>query len=492
MPSLFHNRLSWVGAAVAAFGAAGIFFFAVFDQVAARSNPYWGMFAWVIFPAIMIFGGAVVALGIARERARRRTAAPNSISALPVWDFNLAGPRRWFLAAALFVGIFVPLSAVGGYHAYEVSESVSFCGAACHTSMSPEHRAFAESPHAAVKCVDCHVGPGASGYVQAKTLGVHRLWAAMTDSFKRPIPSPLQSLPHSSGTCLSCHSSARFAGQKLKTFAHYAYDEANTPRQVDLVLNVGGRSSDGRSEGIHAHQAKRIEFAYLDESFQVIPWVKVTALDGKVTEYRIEDSKITHDQADGAPRRSMDCVDCHNRAGHSFETPDYAVNMSMLHGRLDSSLPFLKKQAIDVLGRSYPTSREGEATIAREVEAFYAKTYPEVKAKQAPQIVAAVAELQRIYRNNVFPEMKASWETFPNNIGHFYSPGCYRCHGGNMKSVDGRVIPKDCQTCHSVSGQVEGKAAARMIGKEFVHPLDMGDLKDATCTDCHSGRGLPQ
>ncbi len=492
MPGLFRNWLSWVGSAIALFGAAGILFFAAFDRVATRGNPYLGIFAWVLFPAIMLFGGAAVVLGMVRERGRRRTAAPMSVSTLPVLDLNLASHRRWFLAGVGFLAIFVPLSAVGSYHAYEVSESQSFCGATCHTSMSPEYTAFAKSPHAAVKCVDCHVGPGPTGYAEAKASGVKRMWAAMTDSFHRPIPTPIKNLPHSTGTCVTCHSKGRFVGQKLETFAHYASDEANTPREIDLFLNVGGGSPGGRVEGIHAHQAMQIEFAYLDEALQIIPWVKVTKQDGKVTEYRVDDPKVTREQIEKAPRRKMDCVDCHNRIGHSFETPDGAVNSSMLHGRLDLSLPFLKRQAIDVLGRPYSTSQEAEATIAREILAFYASTYPEVKEKKGAQIDAAASELQRLYRMNVFPEMKASWETFPSNIGHFYSPGCYRCHGGSMKSAEGKIIPKDCQNCHSLSSQREGKASARFPGSEFVHPLDMGDLKEATCTDCHTGKGIPQ
>ena len=148
MPSLFRNWLSWVGSAIALFGAAGILFFAAFDRVATRSNPYWGIFAWVLFPAIMLSGGAAVVLGMVRERGRRRTAASLSVSILPVLDLNLASHRRWFLAGVGFLAIFVPLSAVGSYHAYEVSESQSFCGATCHTSMSPEYTAFTKSPHA--------------------------------------------------------------------------------------------------------------------------------------------------------------------------------------------------------------------------------------------------------------------------------------------------------------------------------------------------------
>jgi len=492
IPPLFRNRLSWLGGGIALFGAAGILFFVAFDQVATRSNPYLGIFAWVLFPAVMGLGFATMAVGAARERKRRRAASGLSVTALPVLDLNRRSHRRWFLTGMGFVALFIPLSAVGSYHAYEVSESRSFCGETCHTSMAPEATAFTASPHASVKCVDCHVGPGAAGYVEAKASGVRRMWMAMTDTFHRPIPSPLVDLPHSRGTCLSCHTPGRFVGQKLETFAHYASDETNTPREIDLFLNVGGASPNGRAAGIHSHQAMKVEFAYLDDQVQSIPWVKVTRQDGRVTEYRTDDESVTAEAIAKARHRVMDCADCHNRIGHRFETPDSAINASFLHGRLDPSLPFLKQQAVEVISGTYATTEEAEEAIARQIKGYYSANYPEVSANKSAQVASAVSELQRVYRTNFFPSMKASWESFPSNIGHFYSPGCYRCHGGNMKSQDGRVIPKDCNNCHTVSSQREGGASERFPGADFVHPVDFGDLRDAICTDCHTGKGVPQ
>ncbi|MEO5763612.1 MAG: NapC/NirT family cytochrome c, partial [Vicinamibacteria bacterium] len=469
-----------------------IVFFAAFDHVSTRGNPYWGIFAWVLFPAIMLAGALLFTLGVARERARRRRGQEPSLRAFPVWDFNVASARRTLLISLVALALFLPISAVGSYRAYEISESVNFCGNACHTSMEPEHTSFAVSSHSATKCVDCHVGPGPSGYVEAKASGVRRMWKAMTNTFDRPILSPLQTMPHSGGTCDSCHAQGRGAGQILRTFAHYAYDETNTPRQIEMLLNVGGAEPGGKAQGIHAHQSKKIEYGYLDPSFQAIAWVRVINNDGTTTEYRTDDPKVTREIGDKAPRRLMDCADCHNRTGHTFETPDRAVNLAMLHGRLDPALPFLKKEAVDLLSRPYATAAEGQASIGRELRAFYAKSYQASAGADEPKIVQAIAELQRIHSVNMFPEMKASWETFPNNIGHYSSSGCFRCHGGNMKTAEGKVISKDCQMCHTVQAQSEARASLRIAGKEFVHPIDMGDLKDATCADCHTGKGIAQ
>ena len=35
-----------------------------------------------------------------------------------------------------------------------------FCGTACHSVMNPEWVTYQQSPHARVKCVECHVGEG--------------------------------------------------------------------------------------------------------------------------------------------------------------------------------------------------------------------------------------------------------------------------------------------------------------------------------------------
>jgi hypothetical protein len=39
-----------------------------------------------------------------------------------------------------------------------------------------------------------------------------------------------------------------------------------------------------------------------------------------------------------------------------------------------------------------------------------------------------------------------SWETHPDNPGHYYFLGCFRCHDGQHMSSDGKVISKDCHT----------------------------------------------
>ena len=61
----------------------------------------------------------------------------------------------------------------------------------------------------------------------------------------------------------------------------------------------------------------------------------------------------------------------------------------------------------------------------------------------------AVNSTANIYRHNVFPEMHVQFGTYPNNIGHLDSPGCFRCHDDNHRSKDGKKISQECDTCHA-------------------------------------------
>ena len=56
--------------------------------------------------------------------------------------------------------------------------------------------------------------------------------------------------------------------------------------------------------------------------------------------------------------------------------------------------------------------------------------------------------LQTVYRRNVFPVMNVTFGTYPDNLGHITSTGCFRCHDGGHTAKDGAVISADCEYCH--------------------------------------------
>ena len=76
---------------------------------------------------------------------------------------------------------------------------------------------------------------------------------------------------------------------------------------------------------------------------------------------------------------------------------------------------------------------------------------------KAAQVKAAGTELVTLYCQNVFPDMKVTWGTHPNNIGHMAYPGCFRCHDGDHVSKDGKTITQDCANCHNLLAVEEAK-----------------------------------
>jgi len=63
-------------------------------------------------------------------------------------------------------------------------------------------------------------------------------------------------------------------------------------------------------------------------------------------------------------------------------------------------------------------------------------------------VTRSVAALQALYRRNVFPAMKVTWGSYPDNRGHVTSTGCFRCHDGSHADPTGAVISADCGSCH--------------------------------------------
>ncbi|MGE5724919.1 MAG: cytochrome C, partial [Acidobacteriota bacterium] len=292
-------------------------------------------------------------------------------------------------------------------------------------------------------------------------------------------------------TCEECHWPRKFYGAQLKVITHYGYDEKNTPRQIRMLIKTGGGDPGiGMTTGIHWHMniANEITYVTPDRTRETIPYVHVKDMQGRVTDYMAKDAALAKAQIDTLPRRRMDCVDCHNRPTHIYVPPDRAVDQSLLARRIDASLPFIKQQGVTALTAGYPNTDQAMQGIATTVGNFYASKYPQLETTKQLEIREAITELQRLYRSTTFPEMKIDWKTHPDNIGHFYFSGCFRCHDGQHVSADGKVIRKDCTICHTILSQEDGGTQPTAIeGTAFKHPVDLGDISAVNCSDCHTG-----
>jgi nitrate/TMAO reductase-like tetraheme cytochrome c subunit len=461
-------------------GLFSFFFLLAIDLFAGHPNPYVGILAYVIAPLFFIFGLFLTLLGaLIRWRTRRRAVRAAEPLAIKI-DLSRPRDRRflWMFGGIAVLVLFV--TALGSYQTYQLTESVQFCGKACHLPMEPQFVAAQHTAHAKVECVACHVGPGAAAYFKTKLNGVKQLYHTAANDFSRPIyvtdsnPRPPQVI------CEQCHWPSKYVGNVERTYQHFLSDEKNTPFAVRLLLNVGGGDpANGPVGGIHFHMniANKIEYIATDDQRMSIPWVRKTDPQGGVTVYSDPDFK-------GDPAKfeihRMDCMDCHSRPAHKVHTPNEAVDLSLMTGRLDLTVPWVKQKVVAALTQPYKTKSEAEQGISTALR----KDYPDPK--QADPIIK---EALAIYHANFFPEVKTDWRAHPDFVGHKNWNGCFRCHDGKHMAADGKksIQASDCKSCHLIlaQGNPEQMNHVDPKGLDFVH-ID-APYSEFSCTDCHTG-----
>ncbi|MFC2004887.1 NapC/NirT family cytochrome c [Chloroflexota bacterium] len=339
---------------------------------------------------------------------------------------------------------------IGGYQLLEFMDSTAFCGRLCHQVMYPEYTTYQASPHSRVSCSECHVGSGADYIVRSKLSGIPLIFTTIAGSYDRPIPTPVENLRPARETCEQCHRPEKFAGDLVRVHTTYSTDEANTKHVDTRVLRVGGGELDVARD-IHWHIAARVWYLALDDKRQEIGWVGVETSDGRLTEY-IElgmESELSQQRIENE-KRLMDCMDCHNRATHIFRSPEELVDMALTQGKIDSSLPFIKREGLNALDPSNPSLAQAMAKV-EAIEEFYRTSYPKIYMEKKKAVDEAIEAFKEIARLTTFPDMNVTWQTYIDNSGHQESPGCLRCHGELVATTGdkkGKAIDADCKSCH--------------------------------------------
>ncbi len=465
-PALFfgNNPISLAGGAItSASGVTMIGYWLVEILGRPNSNPYLGIIFFLILPALFVLGLALIPVGVFLRR-RKLQKAGEIPAEFPKVDFADPMFRHGvdIVLAATIVNLLVVATA--SYRGAAYMDSPQFCGQSCHV-MHPEYTAYQISAHSHVACVDCHIGSGAASYVRAKVNGTKQLIEVslhpiagiapkFIPDYPTPIPSPVQNLRPAREICEGCHTPAKFIGEKLLVKSTFADDATNTETQTVVVLHLGGRDSLSHLTGIHGVHLGHIEYIATDPTRTTIPWVQRRNEDGSVTEFS---ASTLNGKAPQGERRVMDCIDCHNRAAHTFTTAEDALNRSMAEGAVSPDLPWVHKEGLQLLKANYASQDEARAKIPAQLEAFYRSSHPDVLAAKYALVRAAGTQLVTLYSQNVFPDMKVTWGTHPNHIGHMTYPGCFRCHDGDHTAKDGKAITQDCTACHNLLAVDESK-----------------------------------
>ncbi len=489
MPRSISNWISIVGSIIAINCFILIVILFIQSLLTENQNPYNGVFTYIILPIILVIGLILVPIGMLIKRRRTKGVEER----WPVLDLNNGRQRKKLLLISVFTFLFLIISAMGSYEAFNYTESVEFCGTLCHKVMEPEYTTYLHSPHARVACVECHVGEGANWYVKSKLSGMYQVYSVLFHKFPTPIGTPIKDLRPARETCEKCHWPEKFYARKLRSQRSYLTDSLNTEWNISLLMKIGPEFSSGSlNEGIHWHINKnmRIEYVAGSNDRESIPWVKYTNLiTGEVQIFEDKENPLTQKALDTLEHRTMDCMDCHNRPSHSYKSSPVFVNYGMLSGEIPKDLPFIKKAAMNVLKGPFTSMDSSLAYIRDSITNFYKSGFPSLFATQKKQIDKAIAGIQQEFSLNVFPYMRVTSKSYLNHIGHLESDGCFRCHSNRHTSKTGKVISKDCNLCHTIiaqgpSGKVEYSSVENHL--EFVHPIDVKDnWKTYFCTECH-------
>ena len=396
------------------------------------------------------------------------------------------------LAAAALVAFIV------GGAGWEYTNSSVFCGTTCHT-MPPEYNAYLASPHANVKCVECHIGRAtiATQFFR-KAHDISHVVQFVGATYELPIYS--KSLRPASQVCEKCHTPTKFSPNSFETIKHYIASENNRLEETHMSFKIGGGTyREGLGKGIHWHVENRVEYIATDDPHleQVIPWVRVTYADtGEVNVFKDTEADLPEDFAtqNQARLKVVDCMTCHNRESHLFESPGQTLDDAMARGAVSSEIPYFKQNAVAVMERKYPSMGEANAAI-RGLKNYYDANWTDYYAANQAKVDQSIEALIPMYERMVYPTMDVSWNTHPDNLGHKNSAGCFRCHDGKHVDEQGEAIRIECNLCHTIPIKTpeDGSTPVIPVGDAF-EPESHVDTNwiarhrfefDATCKGCH-------
>jgi hypothetical protein len=367
-------------------------------------NPYVGIITYMVLPGGMIMGLMIIPLAayLRRKQYHKYGIVKEHL------QINLSDHKhRSFIIGFIILTIVnITVLVLVGYEGYHFTDSPYFCGVVCHDVMAPEYTAYQRSPHVKVACVECHIGPGADWFVQAKISGLRQVLAVVADSYSRPIPAPVEHLRPARDTCEQCHWPDKFHGKKIKIFTHFTNDDQINPEVNEMALHIGGHNPQtGAFEGIHWHVSKDVEVSYLaaDKKRTQVARVRVKRPDGSEEEFVKEDIEVP--EGEEFEWRTMDCIDCHNRPTHIYDMPDEVVDFGLLSKKLNPEIEGIREDSLIALHRDYPSRDEAAVKIGEHLVALQKLRSEKQAEEHADDLRIAGEYLVESYLNNIWPNM---------------------------------------------------------------------------------------
>ncbi len=425
--------------------------FEIADLLGFIANAYLGLITYLAFPALFMIGLVLIPIGWRKYQKERGKSTRELLNE----QFDSDDVRTRFSGSRLFRTIItltlinVVILSLAGLRMLHFMDSAHFCGTACHTVMNPEWVTYQESPHARVKCVECHVGEGIDALIASKLNGVRQMYLAALGIYNRPIPTPVHTLRPARETCEHCHWPEKFYGQRLDTFIRFAMDSVSTPQYTTLNVKIDA-GGPGHSNGAHWHVNVSNQISYISVDDKRERMVAVTSRQADGSSKIFHNTTLADFEQEGEDERVMDCVDCHNRATHIYKEPEDVVDDLIRLGQIDRELPFVKREALAAITGSYASNDAAEAGIANHIYNYYKRNYPELSTSKTREMDRTVQVLQHAYATYRHHHMRIEWGAYPSHIGHKRDLGCFRCHNATMRTDSGESIKHDCTMCHSI------------------------------------------
>lgn len=456
-----RNKVSLAGMIIISVTFPLLIVCALLDVLELVQNPLFGAWIYGVLTPLFILGHTIFFIGFFFIKSGPGKTSPCTYAYIKSHFPHISKQTNFrkliLLASFLAIGNFVVLVLVG-YTGHHYSETVQFCGTLCHNAMSPESRGHKISPHSRVACVECHVGSGLKNFLSSKIAGMRQVVSVTVGSYSRPIRVPTHGLRPAKETCEECHRPELFHGDKLKITDRYLEDEENTQLQTVLLMKLGSGGQDNGARGIHWHVSSKntIRYSYEDDFREDISEVHLFNADGTETVFKSpERSAENYSESTEHGTKEMDCVDCHNRPAHIYLSPEEALDRMLFNDTISATLPFIKKKGMELLTAAYPSKENALQTIGTALPLWYAEHYPDLALEKEALITQAAASIQKAYRQNIYPDMKIDWNTYPSNLGHHDDKGCFRCHNDTLEAADGSVISQDCEICHILLAEDE-------------------------------------
>jgi cytochrome c553 len=175
--------------------------------------------------------------------------------------------------------------------------------------------------------------------------------------------------------------------------------------------------------------------------------------------------------------------------------PADQMDAALARGFIDKTIPDIRAKGIEVLSASYTSQQAGLNGIVG-LDNYYQAYYPDYYAANLDIIQSAITYIQNIYTSSVNLDQKSDWESHPNDVGHMYFAGCFRCHDGKHMDSQQKAIRLECNLCHTIpviAGPSEFVANIEISrGPEPQSHLNANwivlhnQIFNQTCSDCHT------